>query len=83
MAGQAFAVTHVPTVWTQIQTQRLSGHLQLGDSRQSWSLFFSGGTFVVCHGRAASVSAVAAVDGSVGASVAGGVGVAGSCGLGV
>jgi chemotaxis family two-component system response regulator PixG len=50
MAGQAFAVTHVPTVWTQIQTQRLSGHLQLGDSRQRWSLFFLGGRLLFATG---------------------------------
>ena len=52
MAGQAFVVTHIPSLWTKIQNQQLSGHLQLGDSRQRWSVYFLGGRLLFATGGA-------------------------------
>ncbi|WP_439637773.1 response regulator [Gloeomargarita lithophora] len=50
MSGQAFAATQLPAVWAKVQTQRLSGELQLGNSRQQWSLFFLGGRLLFATG---------------------------------
>jgi chemotaxis family two-component system response regulator PixG len=50
MSGQTFRVTHPSDVWTKMQTHRLSGELQLGDSRQRWSLFFLGGRLLFATG---------------------------------
>jgi chemotaxis family two-component system response regulator PixG len=50
MAGQSFIVTQLPALWSKVQIQQLSGELQLGDSRQCWSLFFFGGRLLFATG---------------------------------
>ncbi|MEN9216262.1 MAG: response regulator [Gloeomargarita sp. HHBFW_bins_162] len=50
MAGQAFPVTQLPAVWRKVQANQLSGELQVGDSRQRWSLFFLGGRLLFATG---------------------------------
>ncbi|MEN9217529.1 MAG: response regulator [Gloeomargarita sp. DG_2_bins_126] len=50
MSGQTFTVTELPGLWRKVQTNQLSGELQLGDSRQRWSLFFLGGRLLFATG---------------------------------
>lgn len=50
MSGQAFIINQLPAVWAKVQTQQLSGELQIGDSRQRWSLFFLGGRLLFATG---------------------------------
>ncbi|MCS7031473.1 MAG: response regulator [Gloeomargarita sp. SKYG116] len=52
MAGAAFLVTQMGPVLAKVETQRLSGGLELGNGRQRWWLWFLGGRLLFATGGA-------------------------------